>query len=224
MANNAIAGSVQACAVRLARLGADGAPAAGANNLYVTEALVRIVATNVYKTGAEHTITNGRGEDCVYYKAPDTLRRQDLELAICTPDPELHELLIAGFELLTDGGNTVGGKFPELNSSPDTDHGVSIEAWSRAMEGETQDGWWRHVWTLTRNWRPGGERRLEDGPMAVVLNGEAYENAGWYDGPEHDWYDLVGAGPNADADRVYQYVRDAAIPEGVAGYQSIGAS
>lgn len=90
------AASVQGVCIRASRLGSTGAPAIGTEASYVMSAFIRASFTPEYDEGEEITERNAAGELCVSYKAPDTLRRVTLELAICEPDPELTALLAGG--------------------------------------------------------------------------------------------------------------------------------
>lgn len=99
------ASSVQAVALRLTRLGASGAPVSGSNSSYVTRAFVSLSFTPEYQDGDEISVTAADGSNCVYYKVPDTLKRVNFELAICSPQPEIYELLAGGSILAGAGAN-----------------------------------------------------------------------------------------------------------------------
>lgn len=220
MAGNDCAGIVEACALRVARLDENGAPAIGATNLYVSDALVSLAVTPVYAEGTEHEQPNGCGVPVVSYKAPDKFKRVDLRLEIATPDPELQELLVVGFTLLTEGGDTRGFQFPRIGEAY-VDHGVSLELWSAAIVDGDQDGafpWWRSILPKTKNWRP-DPRTLDNSVQTTVLLGQGLENTGIGDGPVYD-FDALAAEP---LDAAYQIVRDTDVPAAVCGYQAIVA-
>ncbi len=90
------AASLQGVALRLSRLDESGNPMTGLNNCYVTKAFMRVSFTPEYEEGDETTEKNAAGEVCMTYKAPDTLKRATMEIAICEPDPEITELLAGG--------------------------------------------------------------------------------------------------------------------------------
>jgi len=100
------AASVQGVCIRASRLTASGSIATGSNASYVMSAFIRTSFTPEYDEGEEITERNAAGELCVSYKAPDTLRRVTLELAICEPDAELTELLAGGTLLGSAAGNS----------------------------------------------------------------------------------------------------------------------
>lgn len=219
MANDC-AGSVQLCALRVARLDAAGVPSPGANNLYVTDAMARLKVDPVIKEGTEIQAPNGCGVNVVDYKAPSSYRRLDVELELVVPDPELEELLIGG-TVLTLGGATVGHMMPAL-ATAFGENGVSLEGWSKAIIGgklATVNPYHRWVLPLVNNWRF-GTRELSDGNLATVLQGEGYENVNWYDGPLNDWYGLT----DIDMTSAMAHVRDTSIPDASCGYQTLAAS
>lgn len=90
------AASVQGVCIRASRLSASGAPATGPTASYVMSAFIRTSFTPEYEAGDEITEKAASGALCVSYKAPDTLKRVTMELAICEPDPELTEILSGG--------------------------------------------------------------------------------------------------------------------------------
>lgn len=209
------AGSVHALRLRIARLEANGVPDPGPDNLYVTDALVRISNSPVVVEGDDFEQKNGGGIVCVSYKSPDTIKRVDLTMQICTPDPRIHEMLCGG-EVLIEGGEVVGWAYPEVGVDPNP-NGVSIEAWSRAIIGGTQAStrpYWRHVFPRTK-WRP-SDRTLANEVMVPEFAGFSEQNDNWFDGPANDW-------PHT-SDRVYQYARDDVLPASQCGAQTLAAS
>lgn len=98
------AASVQGVATRVCRLGANGAPTTGATASYVMPAFIRVSFTPEYEEGEEIQEKSADGNLCVYYKALDTLKRVNLEVAICEPDPEFTEILAGGTLLAATTG------------------------------------------------------------------------------------------------------------------------
>lgn len=121
MAGNDGAGSVYAVAMRVARLAADGTTPAGANNLYVTDALIKIDFNPEIEVGPEAMVKNAQGIPCVVAKAHDAIKRIAMAVDICTPDPELTELL-AGGVVLTDVASSLTA--PTLTATPSTTGGT----------------------------------------------------------------------------------------------------
>lgn len=90
-------GSLFAVGTRLTKLSESGAPLVGANNAYVTDALVTVGLGLEYTDGEEITQRNGAGRICLYYRAPDTLTRGIVDsLQFCSPDPNVLQFLIGG--------------------------------------------------------------------------------------------------------------------------------
>lgn len=132
MAGNDGAISLQACAMRVARLAADGSTPAGATNSIVTNGLIKLEGKLVYEAGAEFTVINGCGAVAHTYKDPDHLKRIDATVTITNPDVELAELS-AGMSLITAGGQSIGASAPAVGAAPPL--GVSIEIWTKAWIG-----------------------------------------------------------------------------------------
>lgn len=132
MSGNDGAISLQACALRMARLAADGSTPAGATNSIVTNGLIKLEGKMVYEAGAEFTVINGCGQVAHTYKDPDHLKRIDATLTITNPDVELAELN-AGMSLITAGGQSIGASAPAVGAAPPL--GVSVEVWTKAWIG-----------------------------------------------------------------------------------------
>lgn len=212
------AGSVQLCALRVARLAADGTPDPGTDNLYVTDAMISLAADPEVEDGEEITEKNGCGKIMVDYKSPDVYRRLNITLGLAVPDPELIALITGNGSLLTSGGETVGYGYPRLYEAF-PENGVSVEGWSKAiLDGAlaAERPYWRWVLPRVRNWRL-GERTLEDGSTETTLEGHGIENPNWGDGPVYDWGDVSDdplEGPMG-------YARDTEPPEAQLGYQEL---
>lgn len=212
------AASVQGVCIRATRLTAAGAPATGANASYVMSAFIRASFTPEYEEGEEITEKNAAGGLCVSYKAPDTLRRVTLELAICEPDPELTQLL-AGGDLLavtTPTAANVGYAAPATGVDPNP-NGCSLEVWSYAVQTNRRASVNPYFhWVFPKvQLRPTGDRTIENGLLANVFSGTGEGNIGFGAGPTADWpYPTM-------TDRAYLYARSATAPTGVRGYVAV---
>lgn len=205
---------VKACRLRVARLGSDGVPEPGAENLYVSDALVLITASPEIEAGTETIERNGCGDICVNLKDEDKVKRYTVTLTVCTPDPQLHEILVGG-RVAPDG---LGYMFPRLNSAI-SPNGVSIEAWAwRPLSDGSLDATYPYAqWAFPRVKLTPGERSLQNGALQNPFTGFLTENENWYDGPANDWRDVPFEGPFG-----WQAVAD--IPDADCGYQTLIAS
>lgn len=210
------AGSLQLCRLRVARLATSGAPLAGAANLYVTDAQIRLGADPEVRAGDTFELITGCGDDALGgYADDDRITRLNMTLDLAKPDPELIDLLM-GNGTITDGGDTVGGRYPALNT-PLYQRAVSIEAWTKAIvNGQLDDEmpYIRWVFPLTK-WRPAA-KEWANSPHVTALVGRAFENDDWGNGPENDWA--------YSSDRVIQDARDDTLPAAVCGAQALVAS
>lgn len=181
------AASISGVAIRASRLTASGAITTGEEASYVLENFISVSFTPEYEDGDEFVQKAANGTVCATYKAPDTLKRVTLELAVCNPDPELSELLAGGLLLQEDG--TSIGYASALVGQDANPNGVGIEVWSRAI----QDGkpaatnpYWRWVFPYVIL-RPSGERVIENGLLANTFEGWGVGNVAFAGGPTGDW-------------------------------------
>jgi hypothetical protein len=212
MAQSSYAASVLGAAVRVTRLNSDGTTASGASASYVLNSFIRVSFTPEYEEGDEITEKTASGEVCVTFKAPDTLKRVNLELAICNPDPEFTEI-VSGGVLLSSGGESVGWAAPLIGADANP-NGVSLEVWSKAVVNGSVAGtnpYFRWVFPYVQI-RPSGERVIENGLLANTFEGFGVGNTGWGDGPQDDW--------TFTSDRAFAYARVASAPIGLNGYQT----
>src|SRR4051812_33330034 len=120
------AASVSGVAIRVTKLNASGGLIA--NESYTSKSFIRVSFTPEYEEGDEITEKNADGTICVTFKAPDTLKRVTMEVAVCDPDPVLSQLLSGGVLLSGDvGGNDepLGWASAEVGEDPSGD-GVAI--------------------------------------------------------------------------------------------------
>lgn len=216
MANDCLP-SIQACALRVARLDPNGVPTPGIDNLYVTDTMVTLTAEPQYLDGAEFEVQNACGDLVVNFLDVPRLKRVNITLNISAPDPELSELM-AGGSVLTDGA-AVGWEAPPLLTRIQP-YGVSLELWTKRLadDGDLDATFPYFHWVFPRTKLRIGAKNFQNGPMDNPFSGFAIENPNWYDGPLGDW--------PVSSDRVFAYLPVAAtdLPTPVCGYQTTPAS
>jgi hypothetical protein len=209
---------VQACALRVTALAANGSPAPGASNGYVTNAFVSVAITPVYTDGDEIEQKNACGAVCVNYKSPDSFKRLDLSIQLCTPDPELVQLLAGGTVLGPAFGGITGAKgyaAPAIGVLPTT--GISLELWTKRIDDGALDAdspYARWAFPLVNNVRVGAWTH-ENGPLLPTYTAQAYENVNWLNGGFNDWEQA--------SDRVFQWGPEATLPTVQCGYVTVPA-
>jgi hypothetical protein len=206
------ASSVAGMAIRLTRLTASGALVTGPSASYVTKKFVSLGFTPEYETGDEFTTKAADGSVCVTWKAPDTLKRVTLSIALCDPDPEFTEM-ISGGTLLSSGGQSVGYKAPLVGVDA-TPNGVAIEVWSIANVNGRQaatNPYWHWVFPYTQM-HQAGERAIQNDLLATSFEGWGVGNVGFGDGPNTPQWPFAADAPVA-------YARTTSIPVGT-GYQT----
>lgn len=211
------ASSVQGVALRVCKLGANGKPLTGPRASIVTDAFMRFGFTSEYTAGEEIEEKGANGNVCVYFQAPDVLKRVTFSLAICDPSPELHEMLVGGNILLpTDGTDAIGYAAP-MAGIDSTPNGVAFEVYSRAIVGGKPAPdlpYWRWVFPYAKM-KLTGDRVLENGMMANEFEGWGVGNASYGRGAAGDW--------PFQSDRAFQYARTATAPLGLRDYQPVVA-
>lgn len=210
---------ILACRLRVARLDDSGAPLAGANNLVVSDALIRIGYSVVVEEGANLTQKNGCGVQCVKYQGDDKITGVNLTLELCSLDFELLEMLTGG-TLVTEGGFTRGLTLPPADQ--ELANRVSVEAWSLAWDGDEQATEGADTLTIrtifpSTSWVE-GDRTYEEGITRIPLTGRGRSNANFGDGPGNDLPWGVYVTPKGE------YVDSDPMPEATCGYQSLVAS
>lgn len=210
------ASSINAVAMAIHRLDVSGAPVTGASALLVTSKFVRVAWTPEYEVGEEVQQRNADGKQCVYYKQKDILKRVNLEIAICDPQPEIYEML-AGGSLLTSGvdPNVSVDGYAAPEATDELDYGVGVEVWSRRIaDGRPVAGapFWRWVfpWVETKM---DGQRALEQGLMGHAFTGQGLGNADFGQGYNDTW-----TFPTLSA---MQYAKAATAPSGIDDFVAV---
>jgi hypothetical protein len=181
---------------------------------------MRISFTPEYEEGDEITEKGANGVVCVTYKAPDTLKRITMELAICEPDPELSALLSGGLLLRKNLGTSgqpdhksVGWAAPGVGDDP-AGNGVAIEAWSHAVKDGKRAGvlpYFHWVFPYVKM-RQSGDRVIENGLLANTFEGFGLGNANFQSGIDGRWEFPIAA------ERPYAYARTNWAPTGLNGF------
>jgi len=220
MATQNPAASVQGVAIRVTRLDSVGNPKTGAFDSYTTNSFIRVSFTPEYEEGDEITEKRADGTVCVSFKAPDTLKRVTMELAICEPDPELTNLVSGGI-LLTrqttpaddDTVRSVGWAAAQVGEDPSGD-GVCVEVWSYAVvngKRASANPYFRWIFPFVKV-RQSGDRVIENGLLANTFEGFGLGNAAFGTSIDQSW-----EWP-AVADRPYAYARVGWAPVGLNGF------
>jgi hypothetical protein len=215
------AASVQGVAIRVTRLGTDGAPLTGANDSYTTGAFIRTSFTPEYEEGDDIVEKAADGTVCLSYKAPNTIKRVTMEIAVCEPDPEL-SLLLSGGVLLAghpDGAagtapvTAMGWASPQVGEDP-SGSGNLVEVWSRAIQNGKPASvnpyfHWMFPYVKTQL---SGDRVVESGMLATTFQGYGLGNDKVGEGVDGRW-----RWPSI-TNRPYLYARDAWAPVGLKGW------
>lgn len=208
------AASVTGSHIRITTLDKAGKPLVGEKSSYVSKSFISASFTPEFEDGDEFTQKNAAGVVCVTFKAPDTLKRVNLSIAICNPDPEFTSLIAGGTTL----GDTdvLGWAAPKVGEDA-TPNGVSIEVWSNAIvdgkpAGENPFFHWVFPYTKMRE---SGERVVQNDILATEFEGWGVGNLGFGSGPAAP----IWAFP-ASTDSPYAYARTATVPAGT-GFQPV---
>ena len=220
MATQEYAASIQGVSIRVTRLDASGNLLNGAGDSYTTSGFMRLSFTPEYEEGDEMTEKSADGTVCVTYKAPDTLKRITMELAICEPDTELTQLLSGGLLLRKNLGSyaspnrkSIGWSSPSTGDDP-AGNGVAIETWSFAIiDGKKAATLPYFHWVFPYvKLRLSGDRVIENGMLANTFEGYGLGNTEFSSGPDERWEFPVAA------ERPYSYARAAWAPTGRKGF------
>jgi archaellum component FlaG (FlaF/FlaG flagellin family) len=216
MATQDYAASIQGVSIRVTRLDAAGNLLNGPGDSYVTSAFMRVSFTPEYEEGDEITEKGANGVVCVTYKAPDTLKRITMELAICEPDSELSQLLSGGLLLRQDidgVSKSIGWAAPGVGDDP-AGNGVAIECWSHAIkDGKKSSTLPYFHWVFPyAKMRQSGDRVIENGMLATTFEGYGLGNPNFGSGSDGRWLFPVAA------ERPYAYARTDYAPQGLKGF------
>lgn len=180
------AGSLQVCAMRLARLDTDGTPLVGADNLLVTNDFSTVNYAFEMSEGEDFEQKNACGDISVAFKEQDRIKRMTLGATFTKKQPEVHQFLFGG-TLIEDAGDVIGYIPPGTGENPNP-NGVSVEVWTKAIVDGAQAAelpWWWFVFPRTK-WVP-GDAALGNEVHQSPFTGFTEQNSNWGDGPANDW-------------------------------------
>jgi hypothetical protein len=220
MATQEYAASIQGVSIRVTRLDASGNLLNEAGDSYTTSGFMRLSFTPEYEEGDEITEKGADGTVCVTYKAPDTLKRITMEIAICEPDPELTQLMSGGLLLRKNLGTyaspdrkSIGWSSPSTGDDP-AGYGIAIECWSHAIiDGKKAASLPYFHWVFPyAKLRLSGDRVIENGLLANTFEGYGLGNTAFSSGLDERW-----EFPTA-TERPYSYARADWAPTGRKGF------
>lgn len=212
MATQDYAASVQGVAIRVTRLNANGTLSNTPGDSITTTKFIRVSFTPEYEDGDEIIEKAADGTICVTFKAPDVLKRVNLEVAICEPDPEITALLSGGL-LLTDADGLAVGWSSPLVGEDVSGFGVAVEVWSRAIQSgkpSTVYPYYHWIFPYVKT-RQSGDRVIENGLLANTFEGWGVGNMAFGRGIDGRW-----EWPQSD-DRPYSFGRSTWAPVGYQG-------
>ena len=220
MATQDYAASVQGVSIRVTRLDAAGNLLNNPGDSYTTSAFMRVSFTPEYEEGDEIVEKSADGTVCVSYKAPDTMKRITMELAICEPDSELTALISGGVLLRKNFGTfaspdqkSIGWAAPSVGDDP-TGRGVALEVWSFAVKDGRRTAtlpYFHWVFPYVRL-RQSGDRVIENGMLATTFEGWGLGNINFDQGLDGRWEWPVAT------ERSYSYARTDWAPQGLKGF------
>jgi len=220
MSTQDYAASIQGVSIRVTRLDAAGNLLNNPGDSYTTSAFMRVSFTPEYEEGDEITEKSANGTICVSFKAPDTLKRVTMELAICEPDSELSQLMSGGLLLRKNMGTfaapdrkSIGWAAPGIGDDP-SGNGVAIECWSFAVKDGKRAAtlpYFHWVFPFCRL-RQSGDRVIENGMLASTFEGYSLGNVEFNTGLDERWEYPVAT------ERPYAYARSSWAPTGRKGF------
>jgi hypothetical protein len=214
------AASVSGVAIRVTKLNTDGSLID--TESYTSKSFIRVSFTPEYEEGDEITEKNADGTVCVSFKAPDTLKRVTMEIAVCDPDPVLSSMLSGGVLLAgepTASATTsepLGWASAAVGEDP-SGNGVAVEVWSRAIvagKPAQPNPFFHWVFPYVKT-RLSGDRVIENGLLANTYEGFGLGNSAFAEGPD-DTGGTAWRWPEV-TDRPYMYARTAEAPEAERG-------
>lgn len=210
--------AIHLCAIRVTRLDAVGNPAAGPNNVYVSNKPIQLGMTPVIEAGADRTLVGGC--DCLIatYRGYDKLKRFDLELDLGVLEPGLLEMLIGADAILggSSGTDPIGDWWPAsqtfaCGTAPQPN--VCFEAWQDGWHDDAQDATYPYIhWIFPSSFWQIAAQTLQNDFLQPKITGFTRGNTVWGTG-------IYGDLPEA-AEPLGGFFYTNSRPTGECGYQT----
>jgi hypothetical protein len=129
-----------------------------------------------FEEGDEINEKAADGSVCITWKGDDSLTRLDINLSICSPDPEVTALL-AGGSVIRDNTNEIVG-YSSVSVGSKVGNPVAIELWSIANVGgkpASDEPYWHWVFPYVKV-RYEGDREFSNGRLSNEFSGQALGN------------------------------------------------
>jgi len=220
-------GSLQVCALRVAKIDAAGSPVSGARNGYISDAIIQAQIQVEVEQGDEFTLKNGCGAICQTFKDCDRVKRVTIDMDLCQLDSELLSLLTSGSNILDiSSSESIGYELPEARDA--CSDGVSLELWTKAWDGSYQatppvyggstESYWH--WVMPSVKFQIGQLTLQNDVLVVPVKGFGNDNPRiTSNGAFDDWpSDIVARGGITSS---AGWFLDDTLPTAVCGFVSV---
>jgi len=201
--------SIRAFALEVSNLSAAGVPTTGTSgSVWISNQMIMVRFTPVYESGDEVAQKAADGSLCAVFKSPDIFKYVNIHIELCNPEPELIALLAGGSTLTPPPGTgAVTGYASQASGAITVPNGVGLRVWSGAYTNgrlAAVNPYWQWVFPscqLVLN----GDRTLENGLLATVIEGFGFGNSGFGGGGATPLWPFA-------TDKPYQYARGATLP------------
>lgn len=171
--------------LRITKLDTCGVPVAGAGGSLVAKAFISGTVTPNYADVEEISQQDANGDLCIDDRSPVALRWLDIELNVCTTDPDMINLITGDPIVMDDAGtpNHIGFR---IDASVSGSANFGLEIWEGVTGqactagGFTNYGYFLFPWVKDAQW---GEWTHENGALTFTWTMRAVFNSGWGTGP-----------------------------------------
>lgn len=204
---------ITACALRITRNDAGGAPLADtvAKSRILMSAFTNLTLAPDVAAGEQIEIKNACGAVCVSRKLPDSLKGFNLTLKFCGWSTYAAEMLV-GAPLLLDGNTVRGQVWP--SEIKDTTQSTQLELWAvNNAPTSAADAYVHWLIPKTYNWQLSGNVDFTNGAVQLELSGYGEKNPNWTPSDPTEWEvsdtgDIQEGGP-------FAWVIASALPTGL---------
>jgi len=172
--------------IRITKLDTCGNVVTGAASTLVAKAFISATITPNYLDPEEITQADANGDLCIDDRSPVALRWVDIELNVCTMDPDMINLITGDPIVLDDATPTPNKVGFRLDTALDGSANFGLEIWSGvsgsacAVGGFTPYGYWLFPWVKDAQWN---EWTIENGTLTFTWTLRAVIGSGWGVGP-----------------------------------------